>query len=253
MSKIKIEETDFLWKFYKKSYASAGEPLKQPRSLCPYFWTAMHGLFCYYLELGLGTLALCFVGLFGLGLGLTWLSGETVPALGILIIQIPVLVTFVTIMSKLVERFDKWLASLGEVGKGRVGVGMLCLLVAGATAALSILVPKILQCTWDDVLKFLGGTVVVIAVTVGIVAGIVGLGYGITLAAKPVSTWRFTKQVFAFLWAAKKRVCPLVEPPEGVFNQPAPEVKAEVVAPVESVSNAAEAAVEVQVNKSEGN
>lgn len=206
---MKIQENDLLWRWYLRYYKYEKE-IPEPKSLCPYFWSAMGGLvtiivvdLALYITLPVALAAL---------VGYVYLIGSidyfryTKNDLVAISIVIPGLILMIGCLILVVGKFVAWMERSVRRTKWVVSILL--------TTCIVLLVYSVFTAkpqpnpNWkEELIKGL----IAIGVGWGIVMGGIALYY---LVFRPASLTRLGQQVIAFFKGVKRGVCPLVDPPD---------------------------------------
>lgn len=219
---LKVNEGDWLWFFYQKYYTVDGKEVKHPRNLCWYFWTAVGGLISWVAkEAKLKIIWLTCLTLTALMVGLELLlpTNEEPPSVAWQIVLIPlIIIWFLSLMGSLLipatrlwnylEKNHPWVV---YTFAGLVFLGL----------------PTIFMILNPDARADFGGQMLFLLKAAGILSGSVFiLMVLVILVLKfiPLPSFEKPRKVFhttvAFVGTKKRKVCPLVEPPDEFEEKP---------------------------------
>lgn len=212
---MKIKETDFMWKCYKRYWQTTEDKKVQPPgNLCYYFWTSVVGML---IKLGADTnyflasllSAALFLAIICIG---ALLSQLTSPGFSIILMPLGMfsfvyfwLIFFGRPFFKLIDWLNK---KFGENVENWLAYAVIGGFFIAIVVGLCFNWDKI---TWERTLEVFWS----IGITMGIGIGAILL---YCLVLYPLATTEFFKTFWAYLKAKKDKICPVVEIPDEEFD-----------------------------------
>jgi len=219
MSVFKIDETDILWRYYCRIYELQEIPVEPPANFCNYFWGGVFGMIgSFWAEARLWLVWLITCSAFAV----TWYLASLAPpdsVQQIVLIPLAVILGFVVATTMLVTggRLKGWRAKCYGSLWGLIGLAIVTALGIGMYSNIrdAIIAGTFLEGLMGLLAVLAGGLLVVAGLFIG-----VGLMVLITkFIISPVCGWRFMKAIGVYIMSLKRKICPMVEPPESFMAE----------------------------------
>ena len=216
MSVLKIEDDDILWKFYRKAYEVDDCHVEHPGNLCRYFWTAVWGMvLSFYVDLSLwlvwGVSLLAVTGLWGI-----CSVGRESSSIALRVTLLPIVFLMMFLVMGIFAATGKRLKGRSQTVFCWILAGGFLAFVGGSVTWWFIVVGYyIAEEGFWPALKWTGFIVAILVIVVGFLAAMFGIVSAIGhFTFHPMGSWKVIQTICVYMKAAKRQICPLIEPPE---------------------------------------